>query len=335
MAGQLSDPIIALVEEQVKAMGGILGGRPVQFVRGDNASDTAGTLTAARKLIQQDNVSVLTEGGVSSAQCQIVDGVAQELKVLFVTFGAEDISPYNYTIRGVTGEASITQGVIDVVTKTLKPKTVAFISLDDSYNNSVRIPAMKAAFNAIGAQTVSVQIVPNGTVDYTPYLTKLKYLNPNVALFSGNMEDFATIVRQIMELGGWGNITPVSMRAAFVKDTILKQPGAQGWYSSAPWMIGLQYPGAKSFEDAFRNKYGKDPGPNDVFAYNPFWLAINAIQLAGTDNPAKVAEAARSGKLEWDSPMGHVHITPDGENGLSAVMVHSVGGGKVVPAAMP
>ena len=37
MSGMLADQIIALVEEQVKNMGGILGGREVKFIRGDDA----------------------------------------------------------------------------------------------------------------------------------------------------------------------------------------------------------------------------------------------------------------------------------------------------------
>ena len=47
--------------------------------------------------------------------------------------------------------------------------------------------------------------------------------------------------------------------------------------------------------------------------YDPFWWAIKAIELAGTDEPEAVARAARSGNLTWDSPEGLQTIGTDGE----------------------
>jgi hypothetical protein len=42
---------------------------------------------------------------------------------------------------------------------------------------------------------------------------------------------------------------------------------------------------------------------------------------SGTDiDRVVIAEAARSGKLEWDTPMGRAHYAPDGTPGLNLIM---------------
>jgi len=42
---------------------------------------------------------------------------------------------------------------------------------------------------------------------------------------------------------------------------------------------------------------------------------------SGTDiDRVVIAEAARSGKLEWNTPMGHAHYAPDGTAGLNLIM---------------
>ena len=77
ISGMLVDPVIAVVEEQVKNMGGILGGREVKFVRGDDRGTVADAVGQAKKLTLDDKVSILTLGGESMAQFTAVADVAE------------------------------------------------------------------------------------------------------------------------------------------------------------------------------------------------------------------------------------------------------------------
>jgi len=76
----LADPIINLVEKQVKDQGGILGGRVVQVVRYDNRGSVAEAEAGAKKLYYDDKVSVLTQGGISGAEFEAVAATAEQLK---------------------------------------------------------------------------------------------------------------------------------------------------------------------------------------------------------------------------------------------------------------
>jgi hypothetical protein len=51
MTGLLADPIIKLVEHQVKDMGGILGGRNIKIVKYDNRGSVAEAGAGAVQLI--------------------------------------------------------------------------------------------------------------------------------------------------------------------------------------------------------------------------------------------------------------------------------------------
>jgi hypothetical protein len=54
---------------------------------------------------------------------------------------------------------------------------------------------------------------------------------------------------------------------------------------------------------------------------------LHAMELAGTDDPVAVAQAARSGNLEFDTPAGISRIQTNGYTNLhySAVQVQEVG----------
>jgi ABC-type branched-subunit amino acid transport system substrate-binding protein len=77
------------------------------------------------------------------------------------------------------------------------------------------------------------------------------------------------------------------------------------------------------FEQDFQAMYGRSPSAEQVYFYNPVWTAIHAIELAGTDTDLdKIVQAARSGNLTWDTPMGTAHYTSDGDSGLRHITAH-------------
>jgi len=200
--------------------------------------------------------------------------------------------------------------VVDLANKVLKVKTVAFLSTDLSDSRD-RIPLYKAGMEPNGVKTVYEQYVTLGTTDLTPYLTKIKYVNPDLLVIdSGNNEMLMTIATQIMELGGWGNTKVVTLAPG---EFARARPGAQGWYVDAMWAAGSALPGAVKFERDYKAINGGMPLATHVYYYNCLWTAIYAVELAGTDTDlVKIAQLARfSGKLEWDTPMGHAHYTAE------------------------
>ena len=338
MAGMLADQIIALVEEQVKNMGGILGGREVQFIRGDDRGNTADAAAQAKKLALEDKVSIITLGGESAAQFTAVADVVEPLKVPYVamaTIYGLATGKYNYSACLFTHEPAIAR-IANFLIEVIKPKTVAFLGYDaeDSrsfLNGAEGVAGVRDRLKAKGIDSIYEQYFPQDTMDYSPYLTKIIYEKPDVVVLElSDMGSAIAINKQIMELGGWGNIKVFNAASTSSGQKVVSMPVALGTYVSVEWLAGSDDPGMKVFEDAFKQKYGRLPDPSMAYYYNCIWIAIKAIQLAGTDNPIKVGEALRSGKVEWDSAWGHLRIDTDGMAIFNSIVTQVQEGGKLV-----
>jgi branched-chain amino acid transport system substrate-binding protein len=314
------DQIIHLVEKQVSDMGGILGGREVQVVRYDERGSTAEAQAGVNKLYYDDKVSALVWGGESGTEFDAVADVAEQLQILFVALGnVNGLDNLKFTVDATVQSPADWQGPADFINKVLKPKTVAFLASDDAQAHKY-VSGLKAMLEAAGAKTVYEQYFSPSVADYTPYLTKIKYVKPDVLfMFAGATEAFVSVAKQITDLGGWGDIKVVTTPPGEGAKAL---PGAQGWYMFALWLPGLNYPGAVKFQNDYQAMFKVAPTGNHVYYYNCLWTAIYAIQLAGTDTDrVAIAQAARSGKLEWDTPMGRAHFAPDGSSGLNVIMV--------------
>ena len=320
MAGvALADPIIKLVEWQVKQQGGILGGREVQVVKYDSQGTVAGVQSGAIKLIKEDNVSVLVFGGVTGADNQAVATFAKENQILYVSFGSVYEEAGIFNVSATTSDFTSTIGVF--IKQVLKPETAAILSGEQMDSRNRVNDNYKPQLESAGIKIVYEEYASEASQDFSAYLTKIKYLNPDVLLIDFvPPEPYVTIAKQIMELGGWGDIKVVVLPGA---DLAKKQPGADGWYQMTLWVPGGTYPGSVKFETDFKAINGTLPGPNHVYWYNCLWTAINAIELAGTDTDrVAIAQAARSGKLEWETPMGLARYNTAGSPQLRYMVTH-------------
>jgi ABC-type branched-subunit amino acid transport system substrate-binding protein len=67
-----------------------------------------------------------------------------------------------------------------------------------------------------------------------------------------------------------------------------------------------------------------------AYFWNTLLVAAKAIEVAGSDDPADIARALRSGNVEVDTPFGNMHIQPDGSAGLTQ-RLGRIENGEVVP----
>jgi ABC-type branched-subunit amino acid transport system substrate-binding protein len=320
MAGvSLADPVIKLVEWQVKQQGGILGGREIQVVRYDSAGTVAGVQSGAIKLLKEDNVAVLVFGGVTGADNEAVMTFAKENQILYVCFGKVRDFAGQFTVTASTSDFTSSMGPF--IKQVLKPETVAILCGEQMDSRNRVKDSYKPQFEVAGIDVIYEDYASEASQDFSPYLTKIKYVNPDVLLIDFvPPEPYVTIAKQIMELGGWGDIKVVVLPGA---DLAKKQAGADGWYQMTLWVPGGTYSGSVKFETEFKAMHGTIPGPNTVYWYNCLWTAIHAIELAGTDTDrVAIAQAARSGKLEWESPMGLARYNTDGDPQLTYMVTH-------------
>ena len=326
-----ADPCIKLVEQQVKDQGGILGGRDVKVIKYDNRSSVAEGQAGVKKLVEGDKVSALLFGGTNSAQQMAVADAAEQYKILFCANTLPPPPAYNGKFGISSGPAryEIAKVILYSAINVEKAKTVAFLSSDLEDSRS-RIADMKPGLSAAGVKVVYEDQAPVNTMDYSPYLTKIKYEKPDyLYLDFAFSEGYITVAKQIMELGGWGDMKVGGLPSA---ESATKQPGGDGWYLALFWFPGSTYPGSVKFETGLKAILGRTPSASHVYFYMGIWTAIHAIELAGTDTDrVAIAQAARSGKLAWETPAGLAHWNrPDHFSDLGYQLARAEGG-KLVP----
>jgi len=331
MAGlYYADSTIKTVEEQLEEMGGILGGRSVEFVKFDTGGQVAEAVSGVKKLVTKDNVSVLAIGGNSPAEVLAVSDAAEEERVLFVTVSPiQDIAEKEFTIEGSISCEGTRQDDQKVIFELLtpRPETFAFMSFDDPQSRYSIEKTTEATENA-GIETVYGQYVGANITDLSPYLTKIKYEDPDCLFLNVGSPQFMAIAKQIMDLGGWGDIQVVAVGTA---SSAKNMPGAEGWILVTAWHPSKDDPESTKLKEDFEAVNGELPTDLHVYFYNTLWTAVHAIEQADTDDPEDIARYARSGNLEFDSPMGRQHIGTDGMSTVHQISVQIQEGGVVVP----
>ncbi len=316
-----ADPIIKLVEWQVKQQGGILGGREVKIVRYDNRASVAEAAAGAKKLMIDDKVSALALGGVSGAESAAISEFAEANHILYCLFGAMEVKDPKYTISATVSYAELMGGIRDLCLKVLKPKKIAVVAVDLA-DGRQRVPILKSMLEPAGVEFVYTQYVPIDTMgDMSPYVTQIRSKSPDLLYIdAGTSEFFLNTMKAFQDQGGWGDMKVAGLAQV---EQAKSRDGAQGVYVSTLWVPGVDTPGSVKFETEYKQvNDNKTPNPASVYYYNAFWNCIKAIDLAGTDTDLeKIAYTARfSGLLEWDTPMGHARYTAEsgGYGGLQS-----------------
>src|SRR4030042_1823870 len=329
-AGFLGDQVLNVVYKKVKDMGGVLGGRELKIVKYDTAGTVAGASAGAMKLVKEDNVWALAWGGISAAEINAIASAAEELKVLYVPISSPAPgrleNELKYSVLCAPSSAANYVNKANFIINKLKPKTLAFLYNDD-VELSKQIGQITERTEPAGIKTVYTGLVSLDAVDMTSYLTKIKYENPDVLVLGLYTPQTMTTAKQITELGGWGDIQVLGISGS---DQAAKLQGSWGWIVETAWAgPDSKYPASVQFvEDYKAANGGKAPNVNHMWFYASLWTVIEAVKQAGTDDRAALAQFARSGNFQWDTPMGMAHFTTNGNSGIDFSYVRILEGGK-------
>jgi ABC-type branched-subunit amino acid transport system substrate-binding protein len=238
VSGSLADQIIAVVKQQVKDMGGILGGRQIEFVRGDDRGVVAEAVGQAKKLALEEKVDMLCFGGASGASFNAVAQAAEELKIPYISpatiYGGATMK-YNISIY-TTGV--MIDRIANFPIEFVKPKTIAWLAYDDEsmryeLDGVEGVVGARERWKDNGIDIIYEQYFPLGTVDYSAYITTIKFKKPDLAIISiNNAGQAITINKQVMEQGGWGDMKVFYGTSAASGQKIVSMPAALGNYTA-------------------------------------------------------------------------------------------------------
>lgn len=301
--GQSEQYGIELALQRINESGGVLG-RPVEAFYADNAADPATGVAAAKRLIEQQHVSVLL-GALATPVTRALMPIANAARVplvINISAGQEFVDAagadgYEHVFKTSPSDGDVAAGMM----QWLKARNVrsTVILADDNDFNRANATAMEKAATAAGIKTLSNEIVAKGTTDLSPLLERLKALHPDriVTLLSTSNGAFFRAYEQ----GGAG--IPLAGRIDFAAAIATLSPGfltaggldqARGISVFTP---SAPAPAVEAFVTSYRAKYGLAPTQRSVFAFEATELIVDAIQRAKSDAPAAIQRALRSTQM--------------------------------------
>ena len=266
---------VKLAVEEQNAKGGVLG-KQVELLEGDDRSDPREGVAVANKLVNSGVVGVIGHfnSGVSIPASEAVYNPAKVvnispgstnpkytergLKFVFRTIGRDDQ-------QGKVGAAfAIASGL----------KNVAIIHNKGAYGQGLA-EEFKKNLEAGGGKALIFDGINKEDKDFSPILTKIKSLKPELIFYGGEYQDGALFSRQSRQVGIKAKI--MGGDALYDKDYIKLTGQEFATGNFVTFSTGNQ---SDTFQKNYTAKFG-EVGPYSAYAYDAANILMAAIEKTG------------------------------------------------------
>lgn len=301
---------------------GKIDGRSVKFAVQDGG-DFSASATAANviKLKTQDNaVAVL---GMASSECLGAESVAGRVQIPMIgnSCSIQQVEGSNCNYWFINGAPSPAEDAKAMAISAEKqfPGLIGqkwvVIGDDPGWSQSVA----QYWDSVPGARHAGVEIAPFGTVDWAPYIAKLRASGAKAVLVAVSwgvqyaaflqQADAAGLYKQMQIVGpvgfpensmvpGYGTAASTSTVHALLQTKVLSQYGGS-------WTYVNQTPLGRRFNQVFYSSYGYPPTTQANVAMADTWMLLSAIKAVGTTpHPLMQALTTRSFQTPyWTQPL--------------------------------
>ncbi len=232
----------ALAVSEINGHGGI-NGRKLSVVYVDDKGSPDGGNSAVRRLVDEDKVFFVLGAGTSTSTVPVLPYFERNGVPYFVSLASDPavVETFHKNIySGATAsQATMAQGMADLVMVRFKPKRVAMMQCDQGHCMSGG-PRVKAFLEKAGA-AVTVANFNSGDTDFTGQIQQIKAANPDVVFVYGLAADGPRIFPQLRRAG---------IQAQIVTDTSLADPSvARAAGKSAEGLCAFWFGGAQFIDD--------------------------------------------------------------------------------------
>ncbi len=286
-----------------------VAGRPIVLIKEDDAANPSQGLERTRRLVEREQVHILS-GMTSSAVAYAIRGYVDQRQVPLVIMGsagANDLtdkqaSPYifrtsfsNRQLGGAFGNYACTKLGYKKVT----------IMASDFVTGHEQSGAFEEQLKKAGCEVDRKIMVPLGTSDFTPFLSQLASSNANAVWAMFFAADAIAYIKQYDSLGLKGKI-PLIGPSGLIDPSWLKATAKSGVGIEAPMYYLPSFASAenKAFVASFRAKYNRTPGATAVSGYVAAAAIAKAIEAIGGKVEDKQAFLAALKKVKIATPVG-------------------------------
>jgi branched-chain amino acid transport system substrate-binding protein len=306
LIGTESTDGFALYFEQI---GNKVAGRPITLLKEDDAANPSQGLERTRRLVEREQVHLLS-GITSSAVAYAVRAYIDQRQVPLVIMGsagANDLtdkqaSPYIFRTSFSNRQIGAPIGQYACNKMGLKKIVVMASDFVTGYEQSA---AFGEQYTKAGCTVVRSIMVPLGTSDYTPFLSQVASLGADGVWAMFFAADAIAFVKQYDSLGLKGKL-PLIGSSGLIDPALLPAMGASAIGAMAPiyYTTTLDIPENKAFVQAFKARYGREPGATAASGYIAAMVIARAIEAINGKVEDKQALLAALRQVRLKTPIG-------------------------------
>ena len=290
------------------------GGRKIELMVEDEASDTTVCRDKATKLVERDKVSIII--GPLHAPGAIANmPYLEKNKVINLCVGQYPLGvakAFSYMILpgGTLNQCSYQLGAYAYNQRGYR---TAIVMAPDFVPGHEFAGGFTTRFKELGGRVVQERWYPVETVDFAAYLSVLGKADA-VAMWAVG-PGALRLVKQYEEYGLFKRMPmmAVHMSGAFDEATLLPAHGdaALGIIGAIPYATTIKTKANQDFLKAYKTKYQKVPDINQHMGYIAALVAVKALEAAGADaSPEKLRDTLLG--LSYQIPSGPLRFTSDG-----------------------
>lgn len=308
-------------------VGNTAGGRRLEVIQEDEPADPALALQRIRKLVEQDNVAMLT-GIVTTATADAARDYLHAAKQLLViaNAGGNDLtrsrrSPYVFRASFSAWQNSATSG--EWAASHLGRK--GYVVAADCTVGHESARAFDEGFARGGGRVLGELYPKLGTRDYGPFLPQVQAAKPDFVFCFLVGTDAVTFVQQYDQFGLRADV-PLFGTGDYVEENNLPAQGqtALGARGGLHWAWGLATAENRQLIADFAAKYGKGVDAYVVQQYDSARCMVDVINRVqgDTSNSDVLVQAFEA--VRFVSPRGPLEFDPVTHNVVQNVYIREV-----------
>ena len=322
VAGSSIPSAAQLAADEINAAGGV-DGRKIEIVSYDNHSNSAESVRAFQRAVNEDHVSFVIASYVSEVVLALEPWAAR-LKTPMITPGAasdvitaniaKDYEHNKYTFHGYLTSGSLSKLVCDsakdVLVDGLKMKTAVIMSEDAAWTTPLDA-GYAECLPSIGLQVIDhIRFSPD-TTDFTPIFNKIEGEKPDVVITGISHVGVQPTVQWKSQQAPFPmfGVASQATNSTFWKDTNGAADGVLYQAVSGPGVAVT--PKTLPFVDAFKKRFGNFPSYCGYTAYDDVYLIADAIHRAGSTDADKLVTAMEA--TDYVGTIGRIQFKPPGD----------------------
>jgi branched-chain amino acid transport system substrate-binding protein len=267
-----------------ESVGNQAGGRKVEIIVEDDASNPDTALQKARRLVEQAKVDMLFGNLLANTGLAVANYVKGNGTPYFIPVIAADDLTQRARLKSVirAGGYSASQFPRPLADWALKQgyRKVAMISQDYTFGHE-QCGGFAQTFTEGGGAVVGQFWHPLNTSDFSPYLGQIAGLSADVVFAMETGADATRLIQQYASFGLKDQIPLLGAQNATDQSVIRTMgPECEGIVTSAHFAEGAELPATQAFVKTYSDKFGKIPS---LYAFSHYvgamWVskAINTI----------------------------------------------------------